>query len=70
MVPCCKNGFVPLDDVLYVQGNDHVLQGLTWESIKWAFTTTDGGNWHPLTWLTHMFDAQLFGNDPFRPSYR
>ncbi len=60
-----QNGFVPLDDVLYVQGNDHVLQGLTWESIKWAFTTTDGGNWHPLTWLTHMFDAQLFGNDPF-----
>ncbi len=58
------NGFVPLDDVLYVQNNSQVLHGLAWEGVKWAFTTNDGGNWHPLTWLTHMLDAQLFGSDP------
>ncbi len=57
-------GFVSYDDVDYVYGNQHVKAGLTADSIKWAFTTTHAGNWHPLTWLSHMLDCQLFGNNP------
>jgi tetratricopeptide (TPR) repeat protein len=56
--------FVNLDDDLYVTRNDVVQQGLTREGIAWAFTTTHASNWHPLTWLSHMADSQLFGLDP------
>jgi tetratricopeptide (TPR) repeat protein len=58
----CK--FVDYDDALYVFGNPAVKAGLTAESIKWAFTATDTVNWHPLTWLSHMLDCQLFGLNP------
>jgi len=44
-----------------------VQAGLTWEGIKWAFTTTHAYNWHPVTWLSHMADAQLFGPGPIGP---
>jgi Tfp pilus assembly protein PilF len=59
------NDFVGFDDPVYVTGNRHVQQGLTWESVAWAFTTSEGGNWHPLTWLSHMLDCQLFGLSPW-----
>jgi tetratricopeptide (TPR) repeat protein len=52
------------DDELYVTQNRHVQGGLTIDSIVWAFTTTHGSNWHPLTWLSHMLDCQLFGMNP------
>jgi hypothetical protein len=52
------------DDNEYVTNNVHVQAGLTRESIVWAFTTTDEANWHPLTWLSHMLDYQLYGLDP------
>jgi len=52
-----------LDDELYVTANARVQQGLTPENIRWAFTTTEAANWHPLTWLSHMLDVQLFGLD-------
>jgi len=58
----CK--FVDFDDALYVFGNRNVKAGLTAESIKWAFTAKDTANWHPLTWLSHMLDCQLFGLNP------
>ena len=45
----------------YITYNDHVISGLNVESIKWAFTTFHAVNWHPLTWLSHMTDCQLFG---------
>ena len=61
------NGFVPYDDDLYVTRNPVVLDGLSAESIAWAFTNLGyAGNWHPLTWLSHMLDVQLFGLDPGR----
>jgi hypothetical protein len=41
-----------------------VQDGLTTESITWAFTTIHAGNWHPLTWLSHMLDCQLYGLNP------
>ena len=57
-------GFVSLDDPQYVSANPVVLRGLTPEGLRYAFTTTDLGNWHPLTWLSHMAVAQLAGADP------
>src|SRR5436305_2189825 len=55
------NDFVNYDDPDYVTSNPHVQQGLTWAGVKWAFTTGFASNWHPLTWLSHMLDWQLFG---------
>jgi tetratricopeptide (TPR) repeat protein/uncharacterized membrane protein YhaH (DUF805 family) len=59
-----RNEFVHFDDDSYVYGNDQVKEGFSWQSIVWAFTTTHAANWHPLTWLSHMLDWQLFGNWP------
>ncbi|MBN1405796.1 MAG: tetratricopeptide repeat protein [Candidatus Omnitrophica bacterium] len=58
-------GFIELyDDVQYVIENSDVREGLTWNSIKWAFTANHAANWHPLTWMSHMLDCQLYGNNP------
>ncbi len=54
--------FINLDDDALIYGNPHVRNGLTWENILWAFTATSGASfWHPLTWLSHMLDVELFG---------
>jgi tetratricopeptide (TPR) repeat protein len=53
--------FVNLDDQLYVYENPYVRTGITPEGIHWAFTNLDANFWHPLTWLSHMLDWQLFG---------
>jgi tetratricopeptide (TPR) repeat protein len=53
--------FINFDDHDYVTENYHVLSGLTWRGLPWALTTIYTGNWHPLTWLSHMTDCQLFG---------
>lgn len=53
--------FVALDDHVYLTENAHVQQGLSVEGVRWAFTTGTASNWHPLTWLSHMLDWQLFG---------
>jgi tetratricopeptide (TPR) repeat protein len=58
------NGFIRLDDNDYVTASPHVQAGLSWSSIRWAFTTGHSANWHPLTWLSHMVDVQLFGMNP------
>jgi protein O-mannosyl-transferase len=55
--------FVPLDDQGYVYENPHVRAGLTMDGLRWALTAGDQANWHPLTWLSHMLDVQLFGVD-------
>jgi tetratricopeptide (TPR) repeat protein len=57
-------GFLDLDDPDYVTANSHVRAGLSISGIRWAFTTDTAGNWHPLTWISHMLDWQLFGDDP------
>jgi tetratricopeptide (TPR) repeat protein len=56
--------FVNFDDGKYILENPHVRTGLTGEGFIWAFTSTYASNWHPLTWLSHMLDVQLFGLDP------
>jgi hypothetical protein len=49
------------DDAQYLTGNPHVQKGLNAESVKWAFATGYAANWHPLTWLSHLLDIQIFG---------
>jgi protein O-mannosyl-transferase len=56
--------FVPLDDQGYVYENPHVTAGLTVDGLRWALTSGEQANWHPLTWLSHMLDVQCFGLDP------
>ena len=56
--------FMDLDDPDYVTVNSHVQGGFTRGSVRWAFTAGDAANWHPLTWLSHLLDWRLFGNDP------
>ena len=58
--PVGRFEFVNYDDDVYVTNNFHVKYGLHWESVKWAFTSYDANNWHPLTWLSHMLDCRLF----------
>jgi tetratricopeptide (TPR) repeat protein len=53
--------FINYDDDIYIHDNPMVMKGLTLKGIGWAFTTFHAGNWHPLTWLSHMFDSQIFG---------
>lgn len=55
--------FTGYDDEDYVSRNPMVLQGLTLESARWALTTTHFSYWHPLTWLSHILDVELFGLD-------
>ncbi|MDA3897917.1 MAG: hypothetical protein PF482_17430 [Desulfobacteraceae bacterium] len=53
--------FVNYDDNDYVYDNPHVQKGVTLHAITWAFTTGHASNWHPLTWMSHMLDYQMFG---------
>jgi protein O-mannosyl-transferase len=52
------------DDDNYVTSNAHVQAGLTWTMVRWALTSTDAANWHPVTWLSHALDCQLYGLNP------
>ena len=53
--------FITLDDLSYIEGNPMVNRGVTLRGLAWAFTTFHEANWHPLTWIAHMIDSQLFG---------
>lgn len=61
--PSGEHAFVTFDDPLYLYDNPRVVDGLTLESMGWAFRSTELGNWHPLTWLSHLLDVSLFGLD-------
>jgi protein O-mannosyl-transferase len=58
------NEFINYDDPQYVTDNRHVTSGLSLENVSWAFTSGHAANWHPVTWLSHMVDVELFGVDP------
>jgi Tfp pilus assembly protein PilF len=62
--PVSHHPFVNYDDDRYVGDNIHVKSGLHWDTVRWAFTTYDEANWHPLTWLSHALDCRLFGLNP------
>ncbi len=59
-----SNYFVSLDDYDYVMENRQVQQGVTLDSMAWAFTTFHSSNWHPLAWISHMVDWSIYGNHP------
>jgi len=63
-VPVIGHSFIVLDDHDYVTANPHVHGGLSWSTMQWAFRSTAAANWHPVTWLSHAFDDQLFGLNP------
>ena len=63
-MPVLHDGFVNYDDEDYVANNRIVKNGLTLAGIRWAFTSFHAANWHPLTWLSHMMDCELFGLNP------
>ena len=56
--------FCSYDDSVYVSANSHVQGGLSWQTVKWAFSSYNAANWHPVTWLSHALDYQLFYLDP------
>jgi len=58
--PVNQHPFINYDDDRYVTENPHVRAGLSAETVSWAFTSTEQANWHPLTWLSHALDCQLF----------
>ena len=63
-LPVTQADFLTFDDFAYLTNNPRVQAGLTRESVRWAFTRAHVANWHPLTWLSHMLDCQLFGLKP------
>jgi protein O-mannosyl-transferase len=59
--PVSRAEFTNYDDNEYVSDNPHIVRGLTWDDVRWAFRSGYAGNWHPLTWVSHMIDVQWFG---------
>ncbi len=58
------HGFSNYDDDRYILTNAHVQAGLRWSTVTWAFTSLEEANWHPLTWISHALDCQLFQLNP------
>jgi protein O-mannosyl-transferase len=67
--PVTHHPFVNFDDDRYVTDNANVRAGLHWQTVRWAFSSYDEANWHPLTWLSHALDCQIFGLNPAGPHY-
>ena len=64
-IPAIGHPFIfNYDDDTYVINNSHVQAGLAWQTVTWALTSTDYSNWHPLTWLSHALDCEVWGMDP------
>ncbi|MGD1049029.1 MAG: tetratricopeptide repeat protein, partial [Candidatus Krumholzibacteriaceae bacterium] len=59
-----ESDYLNFDDDVNITGNSHVSSGLDKDSLKWAFTSYYAANWHPLTWISHMLDYQLYGAKP------
>jgi tetratricopeptide (TPR) repeat protein len=59
-----RHPFVDFDDQYYVTQNEHVQSGLSWQAFIWSFNAGYAQNWHPLTWLSHALDCQLYGLNP------
>ncbi|MBM4305647.1 MAG: tetratricopeptide repeat protein [Deltaproteobacteria bacterium] len=58
------NDFINLDDNLYITDNPYIKKGWTTDNLLWAFTNAHACHWHPMTWLSHMLDVELFGLHP------
>ena len=66
-LPATSYQFINFDDADYFTANPVVQKGLTWAGVKWAFSGAHASNWHPLTWLSHMVDYDLFRLNPGGP---
>ena len=64
-LPCLKDGFIIWDDTFYLTTNTHVKGGLTSAGFRWALTSLEQSNWHPLTWWSHMLDCSLYQFAPW-----
>jgi tetratricopeptide (TPR) repeat protein len=62
--PVAHFQFVNFDDDRYLTDNPHVNRGLSWRTVSWSLTSIEESNWHPLTWLSHALDCQLFHLNP------
>ncbi len=62
--PTSHHAFLDFDDGQYVTQNQHVRTGFSLSNVAWAFTSFYASNWHPITWLSHMLDCQIFGLNP------
>ena len=62
--PIRHNGFVDYDDTGYILNSEQVKSGITWESLRQAFTKPHYNMWHPLTTISNMLDYELFGLNP------
>jgi tetratricopeptide (TPR) repeat protein len=62
--PAATFDFMTLDDWAYVVNNFHVNHGFNWDGLRWCFGTSYNSNWHPLTWMSHALDCQLYGLNP------
>ncbi len=65
--PSASFDFIHFDDPEYVVSNPHLKGGLSWRGLGWCFQAGYAGNWHPLTWMSHMLDCQCFGLKPGGP---
>lgn len=65
--PVVHNEFTNFDDIYYILKNPHVQAGVTWDTVKWSFANFYASNWHPLTWLSHALDCQVFHLSPAGP---
>jgi Flp pilus assembly protein TadD len=61
--PVAHYAFINYDDPDYVVENYMIQQGFSWENLAWAFTRSHSANWHPLTWLSHTLDWQIYGSN-------
>jgi len=59
-----NHAFIDFDDYEYITENPHVRSGLNMDNVVWAFTSYHSNNWHPITWISHMADVQIFGLNP------
>ncbi len=66
-LPTRRFDFVGYDDPVYITRNPWVQSGINSESLKWAFTSGYASNWHPVTWLSHMLDWEIYGPRPGGP---
>lgn len=64
--PATRYGFIRYDDPVYVRDNPRVTTGVRIQNLRWAFTSGHASNWHPVTWISHMADAEFFGSNPQR----
>ncbi|MGA8540296.1 MAG: tetratricopeptide repeat protein [Terriglobales bacterium] len=65
--PVTHAPFLNYDDAIHITDNVHVRSGVNWKTVVWAFETFETSDWHPITWLSHALDWQLFGADPAGP---